>query len=457
MDNANNASRPLSSDQKLTILFLFFFFILVSSLFTFSISVLIMQLLLGLITVPFLFKKDPRFAKLYILIFVISLSYVFIVYLSNKIYYGEPYYIGGSDDLLFEQWGFDVYYSGIYNPSIVIGQKILNGFHNSPFFPIYISLLIKYSYFFDGYSTFLPRIINVYFLIWSCFIIEYLLKTKAKFTQKNVFISIAFFALNPNIQYINSHIFRDTLNLLQTLLIVYVFDKIISKNSYLKKIIYPILLGFILFITYFTRKTSLAFAGALCLLTVCKKIKIKEIYVMILTIPIILMTNILNVLRFERYVDVYTSYILKGSEGGLSTYVFRQPLFPLGIFLRALYAFISPFPNFLGLFSDPPKFLLDSVTFFIYLGVIVQILFVPFIIKRIIRLDWLSLSFLSLFLAVVSTTFTFRHVLLYYPFMVAVATDGYLTTTVNNRKISLFLTGLTIVFLGFIYVFLKVF
>ena len=52
---------------------------------------------------------------------------------------------------------------------------------------------------------------------------------------------------------------------------------------------------------------------------------------------------------------------------------------------------------------------------------------------------------------------TFRHVILYYPFMVAVAVDGYLDTTLNNRKIILFLSGFSAFCFGLIYVALKLF
>jgi hypothetical protein len=79
----------------------------------------------------------------------------------------------------------------------------------------------------------------------------------------------------------------------------------------------------------------------------------------------------------------------------------------------------------------------------------------PFIIKRIFRFDWLSFSFLGCFLPVIAMTFTFRHVILYYPFMVAMAVDGYFSTKLNNRKMIMFLWGIIAFCLSLIYVVLK--
>lgn len=447
----------VKKNNNIAISLLILLFIIMSSFLTLSFSVFVMQLLLAAVTIPLILKKDYKIKKLYLLIFIVSITFIFLIYLANQFYYGIPYYIGGSDDLMFEKWGLDVYYSNLLSPSNILESGVLPEWHNSPLFPIYISILIRFANFFDGYSTFLPRIINVYFLIWICFFMEYFLRRYAKFSEKKIFMSIAIFALTPNIQYINSHVFRDTFNLLQIFSIAYIADQILTNKNYLRKILFVCLLGFLLFITYYTRKNSLAFAGILWLLIISKKFKIKKRYIFIAIIPVIFATNFLEALNIERLINGYSSYLLDGSRGGLSAYVFGQPLLPLGVFFRAFYAFITPFPNFFGLFKDPTRILFDLVTLLIYLGVLVQILAIPFIIKRIIKFDWLSLSFLSWFLAVIITTFTFRHVILYYPFMVAVAVDGYLDTTLNNRKIILFLSGFSAFCFGLIYVALKLF
>lgn len=452
-----NNDRILNKNQKVLILAVFTTIIILSSILTFSLTVFVMQLLLGFITIPLILKKNYNTAKLYITIFIISILFVFLVYLANQLHYGQPYYIGGSDDLKFEQWGVDLYYANIYNPSKILETQIIGQYHNSPFFVVYISVILKFSDFFGGYSTFIPRIVNVYFLLWICMILEYILTKYANLSKRKTMFTITGFSLMPNIQYVNSHVFRDTFNLLQIFLIVLLFDQIMTRKNLIFKLICIALFPILIYTTYYTRTNSLAFASVILFLIVGEHFKIKKRYMFLILIPLIMMSNILDVVRLRYFIDRYSSYVSNIVGDGLSGYVFNRPLLPLGVLFRAFYAFITPFPDFFGLFKESSKILFDFVQLLIYLGVLVQILALPFIIKRLTKIDWLSLSFISWFGAIIITTFTFRHIIFYYPFMVAVAVDGYLTTACKNRKIILLLSGFTGVCFGAIYVSIKLF
>lgn len=449
-------SRRLNSNQKLLILSGFVFIIVLSSILTFSWSVFILQMIMGLITLHFCFKTDFKTAKLLLGIFMFSLLFVFLIYLANQSYFGLPYYNGGSDDLQFEQWGYDVYNSGIYNPSKIMELRILGQFHNSPFFPIYIAVLIKFSEFFGGFSTFLPRIANVYFLIWISLITKYLLEKYTNLSQKTILYSICFFAFMPNIQYINAHVFRDTFNLLQVLMITLLFDFLLRNKNYKLKFISLISLPFLTYSTYYTRVSSIIFAGVAVLLMMSVIYKIKTRYILIGIISLVLLTNLMEAFRVSYYIETYTSYVSNIAGDGLSSLVFNQPLLPIGIIFRAIYALISPFPNFFALFRDESKVLFDSVQFLIYLGVLVQIFSIPFLFKRLIKLDWLSLIFISWFSAIIISTFTFRHFLFFYPFMGAIVVDGYMTTSKNSRKTLLLLSIFITAGFGMIYAALKI-
>ncbi|MFZ3577513.1 hypothetical protein [Virgibacillus sp. DJP39] len=401
-------------------------------------------------------NKDYKRAKLYVIIFLVSISFVFLVYLANQMNYGTPYYIGGSDDLVYEQEGLEVYNANIYNPSKIIESKILGYFHNAPFFAIYMSGLIGFSNLFDGYSTFLPRIANVYYLIWICIILENLFKKYTRFNHQKISIILGLFGLAPIIQYINSHVFRDTFNLLQILLIVYLFDKLVSNKNYTRKILLLVSLAFLVYITYYTRINSLAFAGVLCFLLLGEKIKIKKKNLFLVTIPIVIVSimNLGEILRINKFINGYTNYLLEGSSG-FSSFVFSQSILPFGFILRMFYAFMSPFPNIFGLFKDVPGILLDFTNLLIYLAVVVQILAIPFIFKRILKFDWVSLAFLTLFFAIILTTFTFRHSIIYYPFLVALAVDGFMSSSKKFRSAILYSSFFIGTILGLIYMILK--
>ncbi len=447
--------KKMSKNQQTIIIGFFLVLIILSSILSFSVSVFLMQFFLAMITIPLILKKEYKIAKLYLIIFMVSLVFVFLVYYGNQFYYGNPYYIGGSDDLKFENWGYDVYDANLFLPHKVIKQQILDRFNNAPFYAVIIAIIVKFSNGLAGYTSFLPRILNVYFLIWICMILEYLVNKYANIPRDKLLFVIGGFALMPNIQYINSHVFRDTFNLLQVFLIVFLFDKIIDSKNLLTKFISLLFMTVLIYFTYYTRVNSLAFAAILSLLILIEKYKIKIRYVILLFILLILMSDILKILKIEYFITTYTRYVANIAGDGLSRFIFGRPLLPFGIILRFVYSFIIPFPNFFGLFKESSRLLYDFVYLLIYLGVLVQILMTPFIIKRIFRFDWLSFSFLGCLLPVIAMTFTFRHVILYYPFMVAMAVDGYFSTKLNNRKMIMFLWGIIAFCLSLIYVVLK--
>lgn len=447
----------LSLNQKLNISAGFAFIIFFSSIFTGKFSVFCLQIFMGLITLFFCFKTDFKTAKLWLTIFGVSMIYVFLIFLAYQLYYGEPYYIGGSDDLKFEQWGKAVYSSGIYNPSKIMEHRIIGRFHNSPYFASYIARLIQFSKLFGEYTTYLPRIANTYYLLWTCMIIKYLLKKYTDLNSKTVYYSILAFAFMPNIQYINAHVFRDTFNLLQILLIVVLIDLLLNKARFHIKLFSIILLPLLLYYTYYTRANSILFAGVMIMLILSRRYKIKTRYIIIGIIPILTLSNLLELFRVQYYMETYSGFISNIAGDGFSGVVFKQPLLPLGILFRGIYALLSPFPNFLGLFKDTSKILFDLVQLLIYLGVLLQILAIPFIVKRTLKLDWLAITFLSWFVAIIASTFTFRHFMLYYPFMSAVAVDGFLSMSLNRRRIILFLSMVTTINFGLIYILLKMF
>lgn len=451
-----NLIKKYELDNKILILLVFVSIIIISSIITVSVPVFAIQILFGGITIPILIKAEYKTAKIYIVIFLISVFFVLFVYLENKTYYGNSYYLGGSDDLSFERLANIVYNSRMYNPSKILNSGIIGSFNNSTFFVIYISLLMHFADAFGSYSTFIPRIANVYFLLWVCMIFNYILTTHTNFSKKKIRFTIIVFALMPNIQYINSHVFRDTFNLLQVFLIIILFDKLISTKNMLVKVINIALLIIVIYMTYYTRINSLIFSFIIVFISLINRYKLKKIYVVLISlISLLLILSIFKFFRVDYYIDTYSGYVSNIAGDGLSGYVFNRSLLPFGIVMRFFYAFITPFPDFLGLFSDPKKFLFDLNQFLIYSGVLIQILAIPFILKRLIKVDWLTVVFLSLFIGVIATTFTFRHVMFYYPFMVAVAIDGYSNTDKKNRDIILVATGFIAVCFSMIYIFLK--
>lgn len=445
--------QKMNPNQKLLILAKMLTVIIVSSILTFSVSVLVLQIFLGFITIYFSINSDYKSAKLWSNIFLVSMFFSFLVFLGNNIYFGEPYFIGGSDDLMFEEWGRTIYNFGIYSPSKIIEYNIIGIFNNSVFFTVYIARLIQFANIFGGYTTFLPRVANVHFFIWICMIIKYLLTRHTKISQKNIYYSVAVFAFMPSIQYINSHVFRDTFNFLQVLLIGLLFDLALRKK-HIVRFASLILIPIIAYSAYYTRASSILFAGILVVFIISSRYKIRIRYIIPIVLPLMFLSDILAVFKVGQFIEVYSNYLLGSSDGGLSSVVFSQPLLPFGILFRTIYAFVSPFPD-LFLFKEPSRILLDLIQLAKNIGVFLQIIFIPFVIKRALKLDWIALIFLSWFLPIIASTFTFRHFLFFYPFMSALAIDGYMNTNKRARKNILYSSIFIVICLSLVYVSLK--
>jgi hypothetical protein len=446
---------PRYSHEQLKTIIYFSFFILLSSLLSLSLSVFVIQIILSLFTLPIILKKDIKSINLYLIIFIVSLFFVFIVYYGNLFYLGTPYFNGGSDDLTYERQAMTILGTNMYNPAEVLDSGIIGLFHNSTFYVVLIASSMKFANLIDGYSTFIPRIFNVYLLIWSCFIIEYFLRKYSKLSDKKIYIVLGVFALTPNIHYINAHVFRDTLNLFQILYIVYFFDKITEFKNFSFKIPYAFILWLLIFISYYTRANSILFSLSFCTIMLSYKLKIGKLFIFVPLIAITYLNVLLENLRLDHYIEIYSSYLSTASADGLSKFVFNRSILPFGIVLRSLYAFITPPPLFFNLFRQQDKLLFDFVYLLIYIGVVLQIYSLPFVIKRVIKLDWIAFVFLTFFYAIVLTTFTFRHTMLYYPFLVILGVDGFFSSSVATRKYTVLLTGFVIFSMSIFYLILK--
>lgn len=431
------------------------FITFLATILTGSMFLLIVNLILALITIPIIMRKERKTAKVYFVIFCISILFMFIVYGGNSLYYSSPYFNGGSDDLNFEKQAEIMSNANIYSPSKILKSGLIGQFHNSPFFVTYISIIVKLSSFFGGYSTFIPRFLNIYFLIWSTLIIEYLLKIHSKMSMEKIRSSLALFALTPNIQYINAHVFRDTMNLFQILAIMYLYDNVLNNRKWLTKFIDIIIIFVLIYSIFYTRESALIFTAAGCLFITFEKMKIKQKYALIPFLLLFVGVNSYLSISISRFVTTYTDYLVELSSG-FSRIVFSQPLLPFGVIIRAFYAFVSPFPNIFGLFQSDRKIILDLITILSSLGLIIQITLFPFIIKRIRKIDFLTVLFLTFFIGVITTTFTFRHIILYYPFLIAIGVDEFKSKT-KTKNLLIFSTFFISIFLGIIYVILKVF
>ena len=90
------------------------------------------------------------------------------------------------------------------------------------------------------------------------------------------------------------------------------------------------------------------------------------------------------------------------------------------------------------------------------LGVGIVYMSMPYVIARVRKFDWVSNSFLLIFLSIIVTTFTFRHMIFYLPFLLFMAIDEFKSVSWSQRKIYLIDSSIVLLVLMVVYIGLKV-
>lgn len=417
---------------------------------------------LSFLSLWFIRKWPKEWLWIYIGVLSISLIFVVFVYAGNMAEYGNSYYIGGSDDKTYETKALQAMSENLFTPQAIQSQILSEHDVGS----LYYSFLSVVSYLakpFGGYSTWLGRTLNVFMLIYTLMLTHYLILLVDPQKRRLANISVLVIAGMPLVQYVNSHVFRDTMNLFLVMLITVMLTKIFYRKFtiggykrvgvlfdfvllfssvillyYLRKnsLIYPVLIfSFIVFDQY--KATVFSFAKELY---IEHKLKFSFLIISMIAIPIVILVILVQsrFINLAYYVDFYTEYKQTQAAGGLSYYVFDTPILPLGIIFRSLYAFVSPFPSVNGAMIGIRTFGVETVMLTVSAGVGATFFMLPYIFKRILRFDWISLSFIMIFLSIVVTTFTFRHMIFYYPFMMILGVDGILASSKSERKVYLF-------------------
>ena len=400
--------------------------------------------LIGLITVSFLNKK------LYIVkyhhlsfIFFISISLMLIIYYGYMSKYGVPYYIGGSDDLSFEKHAFHFINQGYRWPKELFTEPFFY-YYPAKGFVWFLACMIRFSDFFGGYHTVTFRVFNVYILLLLGMLVYDYFKNNYSFKANQNLIILYAITLFPNVQFISLHVFRDTINAFVLFSIFYIWDKHLKKHNYkLKFSLSIILLTIVLtWFSFWIREQNIIFIALTILVIVFlkdKELKIKNFGAIFgLFLVSLFLLNYFDVIgSVNRFNEYYSNYLDRTVEG-LSASVFSIALFPYGIIVRAVYALVSPFPGdilrYKQMFSDIDTFFKVIVS----IGVIAQIYLLPYLFMNIRKIDKMVVLFSIYFMGSILLTFTFRHFIMIYPFMIILMFRKFYKTT-KNTKLFLFL------------------
>lgn len=375
-------------------------------------------------------EVDRRSEKLFILIKIFTVLAVLLSYYNCEALFSKPYYIGGSDDLHSETDAFDFiksHYNWPWDWPLFVKDK---GF---------IWMLAKLISFagVEHYHTIAFRVLNEDILIATSVLCYRISKYRLSLNKKQAVNVLAVAALFPNSLYLSSFVFRDTICAFFMLLVFALSDDLFKKNGQIKlvfdtKIPILVLLGVLFFLSFWIRPEALFFEIAIVGLSVLKDNTIKGKNVLYLLVAFVgvyyVLTSIGAFETVNHTIDAYSEYRLDetvNSSNAIFKLIFTLPLLPFGIILRAVWGFLSPFPvqliNLFSIFSKPT----DIFGIIVAIGMIPYYLYIAFFFKGIVRLDKYMLAFSMIFLGYIISTFTFRHVLLFYPYFWMILLKNY--------------------------------
>lgn len=419
-------------------------FILTSLILIFSSSSLSSLVLCWILFLALIFLiKDNK--SLILFSFLTGVIFMVVVYHYWTILYGNSYFLGVMSD----DWQYDVLWTegyisvygisthGLYNHLNSI-QKSLGILHNSKTYVMVVIYLRYFATFFDGYHTFLPRILNIFLLALTAYYGSLIAFRNSNSTKirKMTFLSIFFF---PVLIFNSSHIFRDTL--ISFILVYTCYISLTNKYSY-TSIIKIILLFFMLL----NLRSSTFFIGLL-MLTInysnTTKINLKLLFVTSIFLVFIFT-------YFPTFIDVgfsqYEAYNTLNTKrfGIIGSSIFNLPIY-VGLIPRIIYLIFTPVPNFSGIHQ-----------LFLSISALLQVFYFPYFIYSFknLRIDVkLKLTFLLFFLGVAITSADFRHVMMYLPFgiILTIISYGSLVRTGFSNKIYY-----RLLFLLFLFFFLSI-
>ena len=260
------------------------------------------------------------------------------VYQSSLMENGIPYYsLEFNDDQKFELYAEEFNTLGVSfleYPSVSRYGKI-----RYPFYIGIISLLMDFGSLFDGFHTFMPRLLNIYLLAVSLLMVDSIVRIEYSFSQKQMKCLFLTLSLFPNLYYIAGFTFRDTVCLFLGLCTVWASVNL-KDNRHSKLFLYVVIFSSLVF-QYHVRAMATLVFFVISGLYLADHMAIrygKKIYVVYAMASMLLFVISFRTLASEVgwYVSNYDQY-----RGGSGNRLLRIPLLPFGVFVRGIYGFSS--------------------------------------------------------------------------------------------------------------------
>ncbi len=405
-------------------------------------------IILGL---PCLFFERTS-AKLYLTVYNFSVLVSLFFYYILIFNYGVPYYLGGSDDMAYENTSkYVLLYEKWYNPISLLKSGYISQYHNSVGYVITLAALRKISECIGEFHSIVPKILNSFVLALSTCLLYKILRLF--FEKGKALIASYSYGLYPILLYFSAHSFRDVIIAFLFLIVIYRLEVKPLFGKYLF-----ISLLFLIVCSYIMMFYRSAFVPILILLFLVRMylIRYKKEINFSLIMPLLIFSFFFFLYAKDWIISLselgsnYSEYRL-GLSQGISRLIFTIPIFPFGFILRYLYM-IFPFliPS-------------DATLKFLFLGQIFQYFLIPFLLLGSWQIGKKHSSFrfyilfIHVFILIIAlTTFTNRQLTVIYPFFIATSII-YMLSISRKRRIRII--GFEIMLFLFIftaYLFLKI-
>lgn len=402
---------------------------------------LIIQLILFFITC----KVDTSLSKYLLYGWIFGLLILSLVYIGYKDHNGIPYFTAAyNDDQKFEKYAVE-YNLGNYN---FISFKYNNFTHYNIQYAIYIQILswfIDFGNLFDGYSTILPRLFNILLILLQMLFIYSSCNKLYNFNKTQNKVLLSFLAFFPNIYYLGSFVFRDTLC---AFLVVLMFWGVIKLKE---KKIYILLCLFDIFILFYLRELLAYFCLFILFILIFKESKSKVrfgLVIVFISIAFVMHENIYLLLMngLGRAAD-FTENAISYNSMSMTSRIAGVPILPFGILFRMIYGFITPFSTIKELFISDETFFYTSIHFIVnIIGTLALLCCIPKITMSFKKFDIVNLMmcFMVIFFC---CSFVFRHMLLVYPFVfICIARESGTFIKKETRQFSIIYIFIIIIF-----------
>lgn len=395
--------------------------------------------------------KDKALFRIYVLVYCLSTFYVVFYYQMAVYDFGLPYYMGGSDDIAYENQAaqlINVKDWWFYN-SAMIGNVLGIPWHNSTGYVYFLAVLTYIGeHVFNGYSTFIPRQLNSIALSFVCVFIYQIFQKYSSNKEKLSFACVMFGAF-PLVQYISAHVFRDVIILLMIVYVVYILD---AQRSRLTKVL--VVTGLLYVISQF----RVYYVPVVVLIVIAFIVSRSRFYernnvkvaVFSLSLIAVLAMSFSDLSHVEKLLTSVNNYgeLVQEKADGMSSVIFNSsPV--LQPFLRLLYSFLYPVPQL----SPENSF----SSFFYKIGTFFQIVvFVYaargfFIMLKVGKSHYIILSGLMFYFAFIFGTFTFRHQIYFMPFLFGLMGVALSRDSINNQVLGFLAAFLSLFYFSLIY------